>query len=121
MIETAAFRVWWDDDARVARVEWLPGSRGDLATVKAVTAAILRLARGPVPLLVDIRHMAAFEREARAHLLDDYGGASRVALLAGSAVNRMVANFFIGMKRLPVPIRMFTDRTEAITWLREQQ
>jgi hypothetical protein len=72
-------------------------------------------------LLVDIRGLATLDREGRAHFRGDYGGTSRVALLADSALNRMLANFFIGMQRLPVPIRMFTDEAAALAWLREQR
>jgi hypothetical protein len=117
----APFRVWWDAAARIVRVEWRPGTRGDLEAARAATAAVRDLGVGPVPMLIDIRGVAALDREGRAHFREDYAGASRVALLAGSAVNRMLANFFIGMQRLPVPIRMFTDEAAAVAWLREQQ
>ena len=43
-----------------------------------------------------------------------------IALLAESPVTRMMANFFIGMRRMPVPIQMFTDRSEAVSWLQRQ-
>ena len=39
-------------------------------------------------------------------------------LLASSPVTRMIANFFIGMGQVPMPMRMFTDETEALRWLR---
>jgi hypothetical protein len=36
---------------------------------------------------------------------------------SSSAWGKMMANFFIGMRRMPVPMQMFTDEAEALTWL----
>jgi hypothetical protein len=43
------------------------------------------------------------------------------ALLAGSAATRMVANFFLGLNRGPIPVRMFTSEADAVDWLRAQR
>lgn len=40
-----------------------------------------------------------------------------VALVAGSASTRMLANFFLGLKRGAIPVRMFTSETDALAWL----
>src|SRR5690242_1046510 len=116
-----SFRVFWDDRARVAVTEWAPGSVCGLAEAAAVTTEVKALGRGPVPILVDMRGMARLERPAREHFIGDQGGVSAIALLAGSAVNRMIANFFIGLKRMPIPIRIFTDRDAALFWLDEHR
>ena len=71
-------------------------------------------------MLVDTRGIKAFDRDARAHFLADQGGSRAMALLVGSAVNRMLANFFMGMHKQAIPVRMFTDRASAIAWLHEQ-
>lgn len=112
------FKVTWDDEAGIARTDWLPGSVCRVEEAVAVTDAIRGLARGPVPVCVDMREMAKLERSAREHFVSDQGGTKAIALLAGSPVTKMMANFFIGMRRMPVPIQMFTDEVEAITWLR---
>jgi len=43
-----------------------------------------------------------------------------VALVAGSASTRMLANFFLGLKRSATPVKMFSDEPEAIAWLQTQ-
>lgn len=111
------FRVTWDDEAKVMRVEWLPRAVCRLEEAKAVTEAIRATGHDSVPLYVDMRGMAKFERSAREHFVSDPGGVKVVALVAGSPVTKMMANFFIGMRRLPVPIQMFTDEVAAVTWL----
>jgi hypothetical protein len=115
------YRVTWDDEAKVARTEWLPGSLCGLDEAKAVTDAIRAMGHGPVPVYVDMRGMAKLERSAREHFVSDQGGVKAIALVAGSPVTKMMANFFIGMRRMPVPIQMFTDEAEAVTWLQGQR
>jgi hypothetical protein len=113
--------VWWDEDARVAHVDWQPGAVCGLAEARAVSVELQALGRGRVPVLVDMRGLAKFERPAREHFIADDQGARVVALLVSSAVSRMIANFFIGMRRLPVPVQMFTDQLEALDWLGNQR
>lgn len=122
MSETGpVYRVSWDEAARVARTDWLPGSVCTVEEAKAVTDEIRALGHGPVPVYVDMREMRKLERSAREHFISDQGGVKAIALVAGSAVTKMMANFFIGMQRMPVPIQMFTDETEAIAWLQLHQ
>lgn len=97
-----SYRVFWDDQARVAVTEWAAGAVCGLAEASAVTTDVKALGRGPVPILVDMRGMASLERPAREHFIGDQGGVSAIALLAGSAVTKMIANFFIGLKRMPI-------------------
>jgi hypothetical protein len=42
-----------------------------------------------------------------------------LALIAGSPVTQMIANFFIGINRTTTPQQMFTDEGKAIAWLRQ--
>jgi hypothetical protein len=111
------YRVWWDDEEKVMRIEWLPGSVAGLAEAKAVAAEMRALRQEPVPLFVDMREMAKFERPAREHFTSQHHMVTAIALVAGSPVTKMMANFFIGMRRMPVPMQMFTDEAEALTWL----
>ena len=114
------YLVSWDDEAGIVRTEWLPGSVVGLAEAAAVTAEMRALGHGAVPVLVDMREMAKLERPAREHFAIDDGGVRAIALLASSPVTRMMANFFIGMRRMAVPIKMFTNESEAVTWLQAQ-
>jgi len=113
--------VWWDEDAQIAHADWQPGAVCGLPEAQAVTIELLALGHGPVPVLVDMRRLAKFERAAREHFIAEDEAALAVALLVGSAVSRMIANFFIGMKRVPVPVQLFTDQLEALDWLGKQR
>ncbi len=111
--------VWWDDEHGVARNDWLPGSVCDLPAARKVTAAVSAFGRGAVPVLVDMRYLAKADRAAREHFTGPEAQATAVALLVASAVSKVVANFVIGLHRMPVPTRMFTDEAAAVSWLGE--
>jgi hypothetical protein len=57
-------------------------------------------------------------RPARA-VFAEPSAASIIALLGGSAVDRVIANFILGVSTVPVPTRFFTVEAEALAWLRD--
>lgn len=113
------FRLTWDDAMGIGRCVWSPESGCRLEDAEAITAGVIGLGRGMVPLLVS--GLSKLDRPAREYLLRDEGNVSAVALLADTAVSRMIANFFIGVGRPVVPVRLFTEEQAAIEWLRDQQ
>lgn len=113
------FELWWDESAEVVQLRWATGAVVDEAAAEASTRAVRALGRDGVLLLVDARAITTFERGARTHFLADQAGSVAMALLVESAVNRMIANFFIGMHRQPVPVKMFTDVPSAVAWLHD--
>jgi hypothetical protein len=70
------------------------------------------------PMLVDMATTASVAREARA-VFGEPCAASRIALLGRSPVDRVIANFTLGVSRVPCPTRFFTDRAQALAFLRE--
>lgn len=68
------------------------------------------------PMLVDMAAVASVSREARG-IWSIPCGASRIALLGKSPVDRVLANFFLGVHVPPCPTRFFTSRNEAMAWL----
>lgn len=96
---------------------YLPQAQESLADAQENVRAGERLSPGRRPLLVDIRPMQHIEREARAY----YSGLQSItarALLVGSPVTRVIANFFISINRPVIPTKLFTSETEAVVWLR---
>lgn len=70
------------------------------------------------PLLVDMKAASNTSAAAR----DVFGvphAASKIALLGESPVDRIIANFFIGVHRPQRPTQYFTSEQAAITWLTE--
>jgi len=71
-------------------------------------------------LLVDVRPIKSITKEAR-----DYfsmrGRESRVigfAILIDSPLSTIIGNFFMGLNKPRVPVRLFTNEIKALTWCR---
>ncbi len=114
------YRVSWDERAGIARTDWVPGAHCDLALAQTIDDEIHALGHGRVLLLVDLREGVEFDRAAREYFMDQNPHYRAVALVADNAAARMLANFFLGLKRGAIPLRMFASDTDAITWLQAQ-
>lgn len=68
------------------------------------------------PMLVDMATTSDVTRGARA-VFGRPCQASRIALLGISPVDRVLANFFLGINAAPCPTKFFTSEREALTWL----
>jgi hypothetical protein len=67
-------------------------------------------------MLVDMATTADVTRAARA-VFGRPCQASRIALLGASPVDRVLANFFLGINTVPCPTKFFTSEPAALTWL----
>jgi hypothetical protein len=99
-------RLSWDRDLRITGEM----AQAAMALVDATNAGRER------PLLVDMTGTAALTRAARMTFTRRCS-ASRIALLGRSPVDRVIANFALGVSAVPVPTRFFTSEPLAIAWL----
>ena len=120
MTATKCYEVSWDAEAGVARTVWLPGAVCGIGEARAVDAEIRALGQGKVRSLVDLRRVDSIDRPAREFFMDSNPHYVAVALVAGSASTRMLANFFLGLKRGAIPVKMFTHEADAVAWLQAQ-
>jgi hypothetical protein len=96
-------------------------SEHTLEDAKENINAVKLLAQGrKVPVMVDITEVKGANREAREYLSSPEAGKiqSACALLVGSALSRLVGNFFLGLNKTPFPTKLFTDEAKAIEWLK---
>jgi hypothetical protein len=119
-VEDKCYAVSWDEANAVARTDWLPGAVCGIEEARAVDAEIRALGRGKVLSLVDLRQVASIDRPAREFFMDGNPNYRAVALVAASASTRMLANFFMGLKRGAIPVKMFTSEADAVAWLQVQ-
>ncbi|HLL23536.1 MAG TPA: hypothetical protein VK427_15470 [Kofleriaceae bacterium] len=75
--------------------------------------------RTRVRVLVDMRGVRSQSREARRYFAGpEAEKATRaVALLIGSPVSRVLANFFLRLSPQRIPTALFTQEPAAIAWL----
>lgn len=110
------------DPRGFVRATMRAGVEMELVDAREAIAATARLTGGKrVPVMVDTRGLRRESKEARDHFLSAEAAqvASAVALIVGSPVSRMIANFFLRSGKLPTPTRLFTDEAEAAAWLLE--
>lgn len=74
-------------------------------------------------VLVDMRGVRSQTREARQYFAGPEAERATlaVALLVGSPLSRVLANFFLRLMPQRWPTALFNDEDAAITWLLEQR
>lgn len=101
----------------VIHLVWKPKVHIEAADAHAAMAAVNEVGNGSeYPMLVDMATTESVHRGARA-VFSTPCAASRIALLGSSPVDRVIANFFLGVHIPPCPTRFFTSRSEAMNWL----
>ncbi len=108
------------DSNGILRLEWARGVVIDAPNAQFAMDRVNELCGGrPTPLLIDMATTESVSRAARA-VFAKRCDASAIALLGSSAVDRVLANFFLGVNSAPVPTRFFTNSNEAVSWLTSQ-
>ena len=105
------------DSNGILRLEWTRGVVIDAPNAQLAMDRVNEMCGGrPTPLLIDMATTESVSRAARA-VFAKRCDASAIALLGSSAVDRVLANFFLGVNAAPVPTRFFTKDDEAVRWL----
>jgi len=107
------------DDEGFIRLLWPVGAKITGPSAQEAFDEVNRIsADARRPMLVDMATTKSVAREARA-VFGVPCAASRIALLGKSPVDRVIANFTLGVSQVPCPTRFFTDREKAMAFLRE--
>jgi hypothetical protein len=106
------------DTEGLLRLTWARGAsitQADAESAMGEVNALCGVNRHP--MLVDMATTAEVSRGARA-VFGRPCQASRIALLGSSPVDRVMANFILGISRLPCPTKFFTSEHDALAWLK---
>ncbi|MFO0584212.1 MAG: hypothetical protein U0229_18210 [Anaeromyxobacter sp.] len=118
---TRTCELWLEDG--LLRGRFLPDAdvSGDDAR-ENLDASVRLLGGKPSPTLIDLRSVRSQSAEARTVLAGP--GAlrvsSKVALLVGSPLSRVVGSFFLRFNRPETTTRLFDDEGKALAWLRSE-
>ncbi|MCU1516063.1 MAG: hypothetical protein JWQ75_784 [Pseudarthrobacter sp.] len=105
------------DDGGVVQLRWPRGASISEQDAENAMRQVNELCgQSRHPMLVDMATTAQVSRGARA-VFGRPCQASRIALLGASPVDKVLANFILGINRLPCPTRFFTSRDDAMAWL----
>ncbi|MDP9985558.1 hypothetical protein J2S98_000702 [Arthrobacter oryzae] len=98
---------------------WEPSVRIEVEDATAAMAAVNRIAgEGTYHMLVDMATTENVSIQARS-VFSIPCAANRIALLGASPVDRIIANFFLGVHVPPCPTRFFTSRSDSMKWLQQ--
>jgi hypothetical protein len=108
------------DDGGILQLRWPRGASISEADAENAMQKVNELCGAERhPMLVDMATTAQVSRGARA-VFGRPCQASRIALLGSSPVDKVLANFILGINKLPCPTRIFTSRDAAMKWLVEE-
>jgi len=105
----------------ILMVEIKEGSELTLNNAKENIKALQNLSpESGCRVLVNISQVKSVSRECRAFASsqDTHNFITRLALIVNSPVSRVIGNFFLGLNRPPFPLKLFTNKDEAINWLK---
>jgi hypothetical protein len=72
------------------------------------------------PILVELDNLKTVSKESRAIYTSPETAEviSAAALLVGNPVSRIIGNFYLGLNKSAMPVKMFTNTGEAFAWLK---
>lgn len=108
------------DDA-ILRINYSEATHITLEGAKEDVAMAARISEGEkLLLLVDISGVRSVSRDARVFFSSKDGAApfKAMTLITGSPVSKVIGNFFLGLNKLPIPLKLFSDAEEGLTWLK---
>jgi hypothetical protein len=107
----------WVGAGEIARMVCLPNCVHNAEDAQQNIHAIVDAK--PRPIIVDIRRLKSVSRAAREVYRDHKQNPDlvAVAMVVDSPLSRIIGNFFLGVSRVYVPTRLFTDEQVALRWL----
>lgn len=94
----------------------------DLKMAKGIVKDRMEFTKGKsYPILIDFTNLKSATKEARDYMNDPKGGLSgllRGAFLSNSVVTNVFVNLYLKINRPSIPARFFTNKEEAINWLK---
>ena len=72
------------------------------------------------PIFIDATSVTKVTKEARVFLSSDYGTkqVTAAALFIESPIAKMIGNFLINVNKPNVPTKLFTNKEDALNWLK---
>ena len=117
-IEISHFYTWMGEDG-ICRTKVKQGAKVTIVEALENSKAVLSLAGdSKFPLVVDSRGIHSITKQARDHfsMNNRPSKVNAIALIIGSPVSVVIGNFFMGLSKSRVPVKLFTSPEEAINW-----
>ena len=118
--ELDCYYTWMGEDG-IARTKVKKGAEIKLDDAKANSVVVNQLAEGSYSIIVDTTEITSITKEARDFfsIQNRKSKINGIAIIQNSILGNMVANFFIGINRPTVPVKLFKKEAEAIEWCKK--
>ena len=114
---------FWREDNDIIGFKYAPGLEMDTGVAEEIVSSRLEYCKGKsMYCLIELSNLKSVTKEAREFMSDPEKGLK--AILAGGfisnkAVSTMVINFFLMINKPSVPAKFFTDKDDALSWLKK--
>ena len=98
-----------------------PNSHTTLERAIEENDAVVELTNGqPTLLVADIRNLSSVSSEAREYIAQPEiaGLYKAVGMIVGNVFSRVIGSFVLGFVSNGYPVKMFTNREKAVSWLK---
>lgn len=114
--------IWSEEDPDILFSAYAENLEIDLPIAQELIANRLEFTQGaPCYLLIDFTHVKSVTKEARDYMNSSDGGLKGIlggAFLSNSVVATLFINLHLKLSKPVVPAKFFTNRDEALRWLR---
>jgi hypothetical protein len=119
--ETVSF--WKESDEDILFFKYAPRLEMTIDVAREIVRSRLEYCQGePKYMLIDATNIKSATKEARDYMNSPEGGLKGVlggAFLSNNVMATLAINLFLKVSNLPVPAKFFTDKSEAVKWLRK--
>lgn len=120
-IDIAGYWTWMGPDG-IARTKVKPDSEITLTHALENTKAVTSLyVDKKFPILIDSRGIRSMTRDAREHfsIRGRESKTNAFGIIINSSLSRVIGNFFMGLNKPAVPMRLFDNEEDAVKWLKD--
>lgn len=119
--ETASF--WKEAENDILFFKYSPRLEMTIDVAKEIVRSRLEYCGGvSMYVLIDATNIKSATKEARDYMNSRDGGLKGVlggAFLSNNVVATLVINLFLKVSNLPIPAKFFTNKEEAVKWLKK--
>ena len=116
---------WKEEDDDILFFKYSPKLEMNIDTAKEIVRSRLEYTGGkPMYTLIDATNLKSATKEARDYMTSSEGGLKGVlggAFLSNSVLATLVINLFLMVSHPAIPAKFFTNKDEAVKWLRKSK
>lgn len=122
VIKTRTGSMTWNPESKILFIELYEGAVETLDDAITNSKLGREFTEGVrYGMCLDISKMHSIKLEARNHYSKNTDPNSfGIAMITSTPISRVIGNFFIGLNKPKLPIRLFSKKNDAISWIEQK-